>query len=255
MVLIVPLVGLLTLTFAHAAGAAEQGLRRAAAAPRAGGPSSDAELARLRAEVLRTTQESRASLVALLAIYERDQKRQAEDVEVKRRLLEQEFISRVEFEQSQRSLAALEANIKQVRRWILEDDILITETLAQEEFAKLSRLPPGSYSVTDLLIRYNGTAPWSLADSGKIETFFLRTFGRPLPISAYGQSPAHDRLRFDHRDAMDVALHPDSAEGRSLMEYLRQLGVPFIAFRGRVDGAATGAHIHIGRPSARATRR
>jgi hypothetical protein len=58
-------------------------------------------------------------------------------------------------------------------------------------------------------------------------------------------------LRFDHRNAIDVALHPDSKEGRSLLNYLRQVGIPFIAFRGVVLGAATGAHIHIGKPSPR----
>jgi hypothetical protein len=58
-------------------------------------------------------------------------------------------------------------------------------------------------------------------------------------------------LHFDHRNAIDVALHPDSKEGRSLLEYLRQAGIPFIAFRNAVPGAATGAHIHIGKPSPR----
>jgi len=48
-----------------------------------------------------------------------------------------------------------------------------------------------------------------------------------------------------------VALHPDSREGQSLIAYLRQSGIPFIAFRGAVPGAATGAHIHIGQPSPR----
>jgi len=50
---------------------------------------------------------------------------------------------------------------------------------------------------------------------------------------------------------MDVALHPDSDEGRSLMAYLRRAGIPFIAFRSAMPGSATGAHIHIGLPSIR----
>jgi hypothetical protein len=50
---------------------------------------------------------------------------------------------------------------------------------------------------------------------------------------------------------MDVALHPDSAEGKALMDYLRRSGVPFIAFRSSVPGASTGPHIHVGRPSGR----
>jgi hypothetical protein len=79
----------------------------------------------------------------------------------------------------------------------------------------------------------------------------METFGRSLPISALGQTSTHDRLRFDHRDAMDVALHPDSREGQSLLNFLRQAGIPFVAFRGSVPGTSTGAHIHIGKPSPR----
>jgi hypothetical protein len=48
-----------------------------------------------------------------------------------------------------------------------------------------------------------------------------------------------------------VALHPDSAEGRALMDYLRRRGIPFLAFRGARAGVATGAHIHVGEPSER----
>jgi hypothetical protein len=66
-----------------------------------------------------------------------------------------------------------------------------------------------------------------------------------------GQSSTHDRMDFDHRDAVDVAVGPDSIEGRSLMEYLRKAKIPFLAFRGKIPNASTGAHIHIGRPSPR----
>ena len=50
---------------------------------------------------------------------------------------------------------------------------------------------------------------------------------------------------------MDVAVSPDSQEGRALMVYLRRAGIPFIAFRNKMRGWATGAHIHIGTPSLR----
>jgi hypothetical protein len=66
-----------------------------------------------------------------------------------------------------------------------------------------------------------------------------------------GQSRTHDRLGLDHRDAIDVALRPDSPEGRDLMAYLRKAGIPFLAFRGKIASVSTGAHIHIGRPSPR----
>jgi hypothetical protein len=110
-------------------------------------------------------------------------------------------------------------------------------------------LAVGGYSESATLVRFNGGAHWSLAEAPKIEKFFLQMFGHALPVSAFGQTATHDRLRFDHRNAMDVALHPDSSEGKSLLAYLRQAGIPFIAFRSAVPGAATGAHIHIGNPS------
>jgi hypothetical protein len=35
------------------------------------------------------------------------------------------------------------------------------------------------------------------------------------------------------------------------MAWLRERGISFIAFRGAVPGAATGAHVHVGEPSPR----
>ena len=77
--------------------------------------------------------------------------------------------------------------------------------------------------------------PWQTLP--KMKKFFLQTFGRGLPVTALGQTATHERLRFDHRNAIDVALHPDSNEGRSLLAYLRQTGIPFIAFRGADAGS------------------
>jgi hypothetical protein len=70
-------------------------------------------------------------------------------------------------------------------------------------------------------------------------------------VSAFGQTRLHDRLGFDHHDALDVAVHPDSAEGAALIAWLRASGISFIAFRGAVPGASTGAHVHVGEPSPR----
>jgi len=92
---------------------------------------------------------------------------------------------------------------------------------------------------------------WSLADSTKVENFFLTKFGRPLPTSAFGQSAIHDRWGLDHRQGMDVGLHPDSVEGIALLDFLRAEKIPFLVFRHAIPGVATGPHIHIGRPSHR----
>ena len=86
---------------------------------------------------------------------------------------------------------------------------------------------------------------------GDIKPFFLSKLGRTLPVSAFGQTRLHSRLGFDHRNSVDVALSPDSREGRALLGKLRAFGVPFITFRKAIPGIATGAHIHIGRPSPR----
>ncbi len=98
---------------------------------------------------------------------------------------------------------------------------------------------------------FDGTRRWSIADSGKVKNFFQSKFNRPLPLSAYGQSELHNRWGLDHRQSMDVGLHPDSVEGKALINFLISEGIPFLAFRTSVPGVATGPHIHIGHGSSR----
>jgi len=143
------------------------------------------------------------------------------------------------------------ARVNEDKRWLAESDAALTEATMRDELLRLPGLGVGGYSETTTLLRFNGAALWALADAAKIEAFFTRTFGHALPISALGQTATHDRLHLDHHNAMDVALHPDSTEGQALLNYLRQAGIPFIAFRSAVPGTATGAHIHIGKPSPR----
>ena len=95
------------------------------------------------------------------------------------------------------------------------------------------------------------TTKWSLAEATKVEKFFTSKFKRPLPLTAFGQSDLHTRWGLDHRNGMDVGLHPDSVEGRALVEFLRAESIPFLVFRGPVPGVATGPHIHIGNRSSR----
>ena len=96
-----------------------------------------------------------------------------------------------------------------------------------------------------------GPGKWRLADAAKVEEFFTAKFNRPLPLTAFGQSDLHTHWGLDHRNGMDVGLHPDSVEGRSLIEFLRAESIPFLVFRGPVPGVATGPHIHIGNRSPR----
>lgn len=96
---------------------------------------------------------------------------------------------------------------------------------------------------------------WRLSEAEKIKAFFLGTFNKRLPLSAFGQSDLHTRWGLDHRNAMDVGLHPDSVEGRALINYLRAEAIPFLVFRNPIPGVATGPHIHIGHRSSRTYRR
>jgi hypothetical protein len=101
------------------------------------------------------------------------------------------------------------------------------------------------------MIRYNGGSGWALSEAWKVQRFFQDTFKKPLPVAVFGQGAIHDRWRLDHRNAMDVSLHPDGPEGQGLLNFLRSNGIPFLAFRQAIPGTATGPHIHIGRPSHR----
>lgn len=92
---------------------------------------------------------------------------------------------------------------------------------------------------------------WSLSDSAKVENFFMAKFSRPLPLTAFGQSDLHTRWGLDHRQGVDVGLHPDSPEGRVLINFLRTEKIPFLTFRSAIPGVATGPHIHIGKGSHR----
>jgi hypothetical protein len=213
------------------------------------GAVADAELARLRADVIQKMRDSRAGAEKLIALREKEVAKLTEEYGKRRQFYDQGLISKAELDQSERSLGEAIARWQDDKRWLIEQDIAITEASMRGEQLQSPSLAVNGYSETGSLIRFNGDRVWSVADAPKIQKFFFQTFGRGLPISAYGQTSIHDRLQFDHRNAMDVALHPDSQEGRSLMSHLRQSRIPFIAFRNAVPGSSTGAHIHIGRPS------
>jgi hypothetical protein len=128
---------------------------------------------------------------------------------------------------------------------------MIAEAEAIDQILKAPPVAKNSYRATNVLIRYTGSYAWNIQEIVRVQKFFTDRFGRQLPISAFGQSKTHDQLGFDHRNCVDVALHPDSEEGEALMEFLRNAGIPFLAFRQAMPGASTNPHIHIGRPSPR----
>jgi len=188
-----------------------------------------------------------------LAQFEREQSALRTEVIRQRKLLQAGALSKDQVQQTEQSFVAALKRVHAMRYTVTETDIAITEAVLGEKVLRLPALPVGGFSQTAELTRFNGPFKWSVAEAPRLERFFSQTFGRRLPITALGQSDTHNRLGFDHRDSIDVGLHPDSGEGRALVEYLRKSGIPFLAFRGAVPGAATGPHIHIGRPSGRLT--
>jgi hypothetical protein len=203
------------------------------------------------AELVSRMKTSRQGYERLLAAYEEQLKNQTAELVRRKKLYQDGQITDNYVRATAREVASSRMYIVEIRQWIFEDDLALTERAARDEILRGPALGPGGYAESQLLMRFNGPTPWGLADAPKVEKFFQVRFGRTLPISASGQTAAHDRLGFDHHNAMDVALYPDSDEGRTLMAYLKENGIPFIAFRGKVAGSATGAHIHIGKPSLR----
>ena len=217
-------------------------------------PNRPNVLEKAASDVIAATLSYRAALQRVLGIYERDLARRSELAELRQDLFEREVLSRQEFEEGQKAQAEAQKNVEDTRAALVEADRMLTEARVAEALARLTPLPRGGYEETAGLARFNGATLWSLAvDTPRLQRFFQTRFGRALPISAFGQTALHDRMGFDHRNALDLAVHPDSAEGRSLMEHLRSLGIPFIAAWGPIPGSASGAHIHVGQPSPRIT--
>ena len=129
----------------------------------------------------------------------------------------------------------------------------VTTFVDRERVIRVERVSPKKPEASNEPLP--GSGNWKISDAVRVEDFFLRKFGRRLPLSTIGQSDLHTRWGYDHRNGMDVGLHPNSVEGRGLIEFLRSEGIPFLAFRGAVPGVSTGPHIHVGNPSRRLSAR
>jgi hypothetical protein len=193
----------------------------------------------------------RESLEHLLELQQKDEARAREGVEKRKQLLDLGVIAKREYEESERALTEAQDKIAATTKQIADVDTMVAEVNAAEELAKMPVVTPGVIRSTGMLVRYVGASHWALSDFGKVDAFFRLKFGKTLPVSALGQTETHNHLGFDHREAIDVAVHPDSAEGQALIGYLTSQGISFIAIRGAIPGSATGAHVHIGPPSKR----
>lgn len=187
----------------------------------------------------------------LLATLEQEQSRLRLEVINRRKLFQQGDATKEQVHESEQLFIAALKRVHEMRHAVVETDIAITEAVLGEKVERLPMLPVNGYSETAGVARYNGGFKWSLKEAPYLERYFSQTFGRRLPVTAWGQSATHNRLGFDHRDAIDIAVHPDSAEGKALISHLRNSGIPFIAFREAIAGTSTGPHIHIGKPSRR----
>lgn len=213
------------------------------------------ELTKLREEFVKATNEYKASLAKLLPYYENDVKRAEEKLELSKKLLAEGLIPKAQLEENERALVAAKQKIAETNRAMTSADdqvaAVLQENAANEEISKNLRLARQSLVRTSAFTRFIGSGGWSIGEAWKIQRFFSNSFNRQLPIAVFGQGPIHDRWRLDHRNAMDIQLHPDGVEGRALLSFLQKNGIPFLAFRSAIPGTATGPHIHIGRPSHR----
>lgn len=122
---------------------------------------------------------------------------------------------------------------------------------AEESLQSHPGVEHGTAGEPALAERYDGDGMLAPGEFEKVDQAFERRFGKPLPVSAMGETAVHRALGFDHRGRVDVAIYPDTAEGIWLRDYLKERRIPFFAFRAAVPGKATGAHIHIGPESTR----
>ena len=218
-------------------------------------PAPVTELAKLREEFIKATNDYKTSLGKLLAIYEVNVTKAEEKLELSKKLFAEGLVSKVQVQENERVLAAEKEKVTKTRHQVTQADeqiaAVLVEAAANEQIAKDIRLAKQRLVRTAAYMRFNGAAGWNLGDAYKIQRFFSDTFGKQLPIAVFGQGAIHERWRLDHRNAMDISLHPDTPEGRALLNYLQKNGIPYLAFRSAIPGTATGPHIHIGRPSHR----
>jgi hypothetical protein len=170
-----------------------------------------------------------------------------------RQLHTEGLIARVEIDKAEAELIAARSKVDELTRQVNSVATAGSEGQKTQQVATTkSFLKPTLYPlVTNRSVIRSTTGSWSIANLSSVEQFFSETFGKKLPTSAVGQSATHNRLGWNHRNSVDVGLHPDSVEGRALMSFLESSGIPFLAFRSAIRGVATGPHIHIGSPSQR----
>lgn len=221
------------------------------AAPTHANPRNRAEVTQ---RLLGVAREHQRTLEADLPRREREVRETAASLDRNSVLYARGVITRTDLDRAARDAGEARARLEHTRGELLRTTALVVEIDARRKLATLPALRPGQYEASEGLIRYAGTRDLSPSELATLDRHFVLRLGRTLPVSAIGQTDVHTRLGLDHRHAVDLALHPDSVEGRLVMAWLRDRGIAFLAYRGPRTGAATGAHIHVGSPSGRVTR-
>lgn len=218
-------------------------------------PAQVTELSKLRDQYVKATNDYKASLEKLLLIYQDNVKREEEKLATSRKLLDEGLLSKAEVERYEQAVKTEKNKVADIEKQMANADsqiaAVVVEAEADATLAKNLKLATTKLVRTTSFMRFNGTPGWGLGEAWKVQRFFSDTFHKSLPVAVFGQGAIHDRWRLDHRNAMDISLHPDSAEGQALLNFLQKNGIPFLAFRSAIPGTATGPHIHIGRPSHR----
>ena len=105
----------------------------------------------------------------------------------------------------------------------------------------------------------NGPRPFNVREDLPLIRDFLQSIKAGGALRAIGQGNVHNRFGLDHRNALDVALNPASAQGRAFRQFLEEQGIPFSAFaagtRTRIPGLTLPAHFHVGELSRRTGQR
>ena len=251
--------------FSHAHFAAAAALALLCAAATALGQQQQTpggELSQARSALVDSAEAHKSSAEELLRLVTEEAARLSARHEQLKQLHADGIVSQKEVEESERLIADAHGRQENLRQQIADSVHLVYEAATAEKLAKSAPAPSSSslvrpsikfnkFNSAAVVIRYTGRTHSAVAGLGGVQAFFWSTFGRPLPLSAVGQSATHDRFGYDHQHAVDVPLHPDSAEGRAVISYLQAQGITFTAFRAAIPGVATGPHIHIGRPSNR----
>lgn len=100
-----------------------------------------------------------------------------------------------------------------------------------------------------------GAENWSIDNFDQIGSRYRQQFGQVIPTRAFGQGNIHNSQGWDHRNAVDVPVDPNSERGKWILNDLRTNNVPFQAMYRAIKNPATGRisstgpHIHIGLPS------